>query len=97
MPQKSHIHAVKIFLYLTSFSIDRLFGRYLTKLCDQVVALISADYSASIVWNDADRDGVSVDVDAGVSERLFTFEVAKTNEQEESAVSRHGFQVTTAL
>lgn len=35
-----------------------------------------------------------MDMDSGDSERLFTFEVAKTNEQEESAVSRVGFQVT---
>jgi hypothetical protein len=33
-------------------------------------------------------------MDVGDSERLYTFEVAKTNEQEESAVSRPGFQVT---
>lgn len=33
-------------------------------------------------------------MDSGDSERLYTFEVAKTNEQEESAVSRPGFQVT---
>ncbi len=66
-------------------------------MCDQVVALISADHSASIVWNDEDTGSVSIDMDAGDSERLFTFEVAKTNEQEESAVSRPGFQVTPAL
>ena len=36
-------------------------------------------------------------MDAGDSDRLFTFEVAKTNEQEESAVSRPGFQVTLTL
>ncbi len=64
-------------------------------MCDQVVALLSSDHSASIVWNDEDGDTNSVDIDAGDSERLFTFEVAKTNEQEESAVSRPGFQVTT--
>lgn len=63
-------------------------------MCDQVVALLSADHSASIVWNDEDSDSVSIDTDSDDSERLFTFEVAKTNEQEESAVSRPGFQVT---
>jgi hypothetical protein len=62
-------------------------------MCDQVVALLSPDHSASIVWNDEDGDTNSEDIDAGDSERLFTFEVAKTNEQEESAVSRPGFQV----
>ncbi len=63
-------------------------------MCDQVVALISADHSASIVWNDEDRDSISIDMDSGNSGRLFTFEVAETIEQEESAVSRPGFQVT---
>jgi hypothetical protein len=58
---------------------------------------MSADHSASIVWEDEDGDGLSIDMDVGDSERLFTFEVAKTNEQEESAVSRPGFQVKPAL
>ncbi|KAI9443938.1 hypothetical protein H4582DRAFT_1807523, partial [Lactarius indigo] len=71
------------------------FMRYLTKMCDQVVALISTGHSASIIWNDEDRDSVSIDMDVGDSERLFTFEVAKTNEQEESAVSRPGFQINS--
>jgi hypothetical protein len=66
-------------------------------MCDQVIALLSPDHSASIVWSDADSDTESVDIDAGDSDRLFTFEVAKTNEQEESAVSRPGFQVTQTL
>ena len=72
-----------------------MFGRYLTKMCDQLVALLSADYSASIVWNDEDSDSITIDTDSddSESERLFTFEVAKTNEQEETAVSRPGFQV----
>jgi hypothetical protein len=94
MPQQGHIHAVKSFLYLHSFTFNGLFDRYLTKMCDQVVALLSPDHSASIVWNDEDGDTNSEDIDAGDSERLFTFEVAKTNEQEESAISRPGFQVS---
>ncbi|KAH8979281.1 hypothetical protein EDB92DRAFT_1980226 [Lactarius akahatsu] len=73
------------------------FMRYLTKMCDQVVALLSADHSASIVWHDEDGDANSIDIDAGDSERLFAFEVAKTNEQEESAVSRPGFQVVAGI
>ena len=51
----------------------------------------------SIVWSDEDSDTESVDIDAGDSGRLFTFEVAKTNKREESAVSRPGFQVTLTL
>ena len=62
-------------------------------MCDQVVALLSPDHSASIIWNDVDGDTGSVDMDTGDSERVFTFEVSRTNEQEETAVSRPGFQV----
>jgi hypothetical protein len=70
-------------------------SRYLTKMCDQVVALLSAEHSASLVWGDEDGDSESVDMDdTGDDDRLFTYEVSKRNEQEESAVSRPGFQVT---
>jgi hypothetical protein len=67
--------------------------RYLTKMCDQVVALVSPEHAASMVWGDEDSDTESMDVDTGDDDRLFTYEVAKRNEQEESAVSRPGFQV----
>ncbi|KAH9164611.1 hypothetical protein EDB89DRAFT_2247116 [Lactarius sanguifluus] len=46
-------------------------------MCDQVVALLSAEQSASIVWHDEDSDAESVDVDAGESDRLFIFGVEK--------------------
>jgi hypothetical protein len=71
-----------------------LVNRYLLKICDQVVAMLSAEHTASIVWGDEDDDTESIDIDAGDDDRLFTYEVAKRNEQEESAVSRPGFQVT---
>jgi len=70
--------------------------RYLTKLCDQVVALLSAEHTASIVWGEDDDNDEPMDVDAGDDDRLFTYEVAKRNEQEESASSRPGFQVITS-
>ena len=73
-----------------------LIYRYLTKICDQVVALLSAEHTASIVWGDDDDDDESIDVDTGDDDRLFTYEVAKRNEQEESASSRPGFQVITS-
>ncbi len=62
-------------------------------MCDQVVALLSAEHSASLVWGDDEGDTESVDTDPGEDDRLFTYEVEKRNEQEESAVSRPGFQV----
>ena len=67
--------------------------RYLTKICDQVVALLSPEHTDSMVWGDEDSDTESVDLDTGNDRRFFTFEVAKRNEQEESAATRPGFQV----
>ena len=98
MPQQGHVHAVKSFVYLAPFTFNGLLDRYLTKMCDQVVALLSPDHSGSIVWKDEGKlDTNSEDIDAGDSERLFDFEVAKINEQEESAVLRPGFQVRLTL
>ena len=62
-------------------------------MCDQVVALLSLEQSASLVWNEQESDTESVDTDVSDYDRLFAFEVAKTNEQEESAAARPGFQV----
>ncbi|KAF8428955.1 hypothetical protein L210DRAFT_3508644 [Boletus edulis BED1] len=62
------------------------FLRYLTKMCDQVVSLISPEYAATIVWSEKDSE------DKHESDRMFTFEVAQTNEQEESVTVRKGFK-----
>ena len=71
-----------------------LVDRYLTKICDQVVALLSPEQSASIVWNDGQNIAESADMDVGDdSDRLFTFEVEETDEQEENVFTRPGFQV----
>ena len=68
-------------------------NRFLTKICDQIVALLSPEHSKSIVWNDEESDAESVDMGTGEFDRVFTFEVAETNEQEESANLHPGFQV----
>ena len=70
-----------------------MYGRYLTKICDQVIALLSLEHSRAIVWTEQDSDTESVDIEACDSDRLFTFEVAESNEQEEKAAARPGFQV----
>ena len=62
-------------------------------MCDQVVTLLSLEHAASIVWGDEDSDADSMNVDTTDDDRLFTYEVAKRNEQEENAESRPGFQV----
>ena len=62
-------------------------------MCDQVVALLSPEQSASLVWDDQESDTESVDMDIGISDRLFDFSVQERNEQEQSAVARPGFKV----
>ena len=74
-----------------------MLDRYLTKMCDQVISLLSSDVSASIVWSDEESDTKSADIDAGDFGRLFSFEVAKAYGQKENAISRPGFQVTPIL
>ncbi|KAG2116835.1 hypothetical protein DEU56DRAFT_984883 [Suillus clintonianus] len=73
------------------------FMRYLMKMCDQVIALISSEHAQSIVWNDQESEDAVMDPDGDHDEssRLFTFEVSKTNEQEEAVKSRQGFNATS--
>jgi hypothetical protein len=66
--------------------------RYLTKMCDQLVALLSPEHTASIAWADEDSNMESVEIDTGDDDRLLTYEFTKRDEPE-SAVSRPGFQV----
>ena len=66
--------------------------RYLTKITDQIVALISDAHIAEIQWSDQSLD-VPLNVDDNEIDRLFSFEVEKTNEQEEQASIRAGFTV----
>jgi hypothetical protein len=67
------------------------FFSYLTKICDQVICLISQDHASKLVWKNS-AHSVSLDEDEN-SDRVFRFEVSKTNEQEESVSWRAGFQV----
>ncbi len=60
--------------------------RYLTKLCDQIVCLLSSEHSQAIMLGDEDDD------DSG--RRLYDFIVAKTNDREENVIARPGFTVS---
>lgn len=72
--------------------------RYLTKICDQIVSLVSSQHAESIVWDEDKDDNFSMDADdEDESDRLFTFEVTKTKEQEENVSTRPGFQVRSIL
>ena len=73
-------------------------GRYLTKLCDQVVALIAPDHAQSIVWkpHDGDDDDDAPDRDIS-STRIINCIVDRTTDQEESIQVRKGFKVRASL
>ncbi|KAH9959519.1 hypothetical protein BJV74DRAFT_984284 [Russula compacta] len=74
-----------------------MFMRYLTKLCDQIVCLLSSEHSQAIVWGDEDGDGVSTNPDNEDPGWLYDFVVAKTNDQEENVVATPGFTMNSPL
>ncbi|RPD81278.1 hypothetical protein L226DRAFT_549908 [Lentinus tigrinus ALCF2SS1-7] len=71
------------------------FMRYLTKITDQVVCLLSDEHAQTIVWRD-EVQSEDEDMDDDDDDRLFAFEVSKTNEQEEGITSRPAFTLTSA-
>ncbi|TFY80218.1 hypothetical protein EWM64_g3794 [Hericium alpestre] len=73
------------------------FLRYLTKVADQVVALVSSDCAKSIVWDEGGDLQDVIDTSNADTDRLFTFEVEKTQEQEENMKIRPGFKVSSDL
>jgi uncharacterized protein YuzE len=68
-------------------------------MCDQVVSLISPEHAQTILWNEEGDDDLNDDVemDHDESDRIITFEVAQTNEQEESVTAHEGFKVNSYL
>lgn len=65
-------------------------------MCDQVVSLISSEHAQTILWNEEDCEEVDMpEVDHVGSDRMFTFEVARSNEQEETVAVRKGFKVSS--
>jgi hypothetical protein len=64
--------------------------RYLTKLCDQIICLMSTGHSEAIVWGDELRRR---DSENDESDRLFDFTLAETNKQEDNVIVRQGFTV----
>ncbi|KIK47713.1 hypothetical protein CY34DRAFT_8765 [Suillus luteus UH-Slu-Lm8-n1] len=75
------------------------FMRYLTKMCDQLTALISPEHSRSIVWSEREGEDddslMEMEDEQDESDRMATFEVRKSNEQEEAVNLRPGFQATS--
>lgn len=74
--------------------------RYLTQLSDQIVALVSTEQAKSFVWDSnirntemqAARDAEDDDDDDTM--RMFSFEVSKSEEQEDNVTASEGFQVS---
>jgi hypothetical protein len=87
--------------------------RYLNKLCDQLVCLLSSEHSKAIVWSNDDNDkaeeydddedsdgqgdGASTDSEKTDSDRVVSFEVAETKDEEENVAVRAGFVVSLPL
>ncbi|KIO11026.1 hypothetical protein M404DRAFT_127237 [Pisolithus tinctorius Marx 270] len=69
------------------------FMRYLTKMCDQVVSLISSAHAQTIVWNDGDEDDDEARDEDDEGDRIINCVVDRTTEQEESVQVREGFKV----
>ncbi|CAE6454464.1 unnamed protein product [Rhizoctonia solani] len=69
--------------------------RYLTKLSDQTLALVSASQTRSFIWESSARDHVIPEHQrsADAESRLEEFEVRELDEQEEAAISSPGFKL----
>ncbi|KAG9093053.1 hypothetical protein FS749_015175 [Ceratobasidium sp. UAMH 11750] len=76
------------------------FMRYLTKLCDQVVALVSPSQVESFVWDARLQNAAApseLTGDRSGGSRVYSFEVLTSLEQEESVVASPGFTVNPKL
>jgi hypothetical protein len=71
--------------------------RYLTKITDQVLALASPEHARALDFNkfstyDSTQSGKEVEEDYN-EDRMFSFSVAKKNEQSEDVTAYPGFEV----
>jgi hypothetical protein len=67
--------------------------RYLTKLADDIVALISRPHLETLVWKDEDEEDKWDSDDDDYDEREYNFEVSKSEEQDENVLAKSGFMV----
>ncbi|KAI6027003.1 hypothetical protein EDC04DRAFT_213271 [Pisolithus marmoratus] len=66
------------------------FMRYLTRMCDQIVALVSPDHARRMVWTELGEDDEDDEGD-----RIIKCVVQRTTEQEESVQVREGFKIVS--
>ncbi|KDQ06301.1 hypothetical protein BOTBODRAFT_60673 [Botryobasidium botryosum FD-172 SS1] len=69
------------------------FMRYLSKITDQLLALLSPTDARSMVWNDELDELDTEEEDAEDLDRLYTFEVSKTKDQQEDVKISAGFTI----
>jgi hypothetical protein len=68
--------------------------RYLTKISHQTMVLVAPEHASRIVWrSEDDVDDMNVDDDEDEADRMFSFEVSKTKEQDENVTAKPGFVV----
>jgi len=74
-------------------------SRFLTKLCDQVLALVSAEHEETLLLENEDEtpDSDPEMNPAYDSDRLFQFKVQQTIQQEETASAGEGFKVLITM
>ncbi|KAF5381827.1 hypothetical protein D9757_008331 [Collybiopsis confluens] len=94
-------HVGLLFRCLNELTNPPVFPRYLSKIADQTMCLVSEAHTKAIVWNDtavdeSEKDAIMEEPDDD-NDRLFIFEVNKTNEQEESVKTRPGIRMTTSV
>jgi hypothetical protein len=68
--------------------------RYLTKLCNQVICLISDEDQAQLHWDTAGLIGDATQTNKQASKRAYRFQVQHVNHQQESAKVQDGFKVS---
>ncbi|KAG8833320.1 hypothetical protein FRC17_010895 [Serendipita sp. 399] len=79
---------------ISSVSRNRVtFMRYLTKLCEQVVCLVSDEHSEALVWKDEAPVETEDEETEAFDDRMFGFSVEQTNAEEENAVPSPGFSI----
>jgi hypothetical protein len=65
-----------------------------------VICLLSDDHSSNLVWPDEEATALDVGLegaDDDIYERLFSFSVKQTNEEEENVIPREGFTVYISI
>ncbi|KDQ16740.1 hypothetical protein BOTBODRAFT_53828 [Botryobasidium botryosum FD-172 SS1] len=68
------------------------FMRYLSKITDQLLALMSPEDAQAIVWSDG-PDDFEAEEDMPDPDRFYTFEVSKTKDQQEDVKMSTGFMI----